>query len=268
MAPGNGRHLTPTQRSHSAAQRSAAHTPSCTTTRIAEGERVAGRDLERGVPEERGVQEVRPALVAVGGRLRRPVPRDRVTRVRRVVEQEHAGLATVAGPLRSHHVDGDAEDPLVLGAVGEQEAGVGPVGAAPEREAAVAAPGRELGAVEHDVDLRREGDAPVDGVGVVVELDVGQRSLVDQHHRLAVGTDPVDRGGRDVAQDAVGVVLLPEVLTVDVLDREPQAVVPRVVLGASRVSTAPEGDAQRVHVGPLAMVGVVGPHLGHGSHPP
>ena len=98
---------------------------------------------------------------------------------------------------------------------------------------------------------------------------MGERAVVDDHHRLAVGADPVDGLVVDVAEHAVGVVLLPEVLLVDELDGEPQAVVPRVVLGGVAGERDPRRRLERMDVRALAVVAVVGPQRSrHGSQPP
>ncbi len=185
-----------------------------------------------------------------------------------MVEEQHPGLAALDAAAQVEPIARLAEQAIVGGPVGEQEARVGPVAPSPQREAAVATPGGELGAVEDDVDLGGEGDVPVDGVGAVPELDVGQGALVDDDHRLPIGADPVDGGVIDVAEHAVGVVLLPEVLLVDELDGEPQAVVPGMVLGRVPAEGHARRRAEGVDVGPLAVIGVVGPEVAHaGSHP-
>ncbi len=140
---------------------------------------------------------------------------------------------------------GAGRHPVVLVAVVEEKSGVGPVGPAPEGEARVATPRAVVRrAVEHRIDVRREGRVPVDGVGGVVDRHVGQPPVSRRAIGLAVRTDPlqvahqgvaVPPGRADVALHApprrveLPRPLLPEVVAVHVLHREPQAPLPRVV---------------------------------------
>ena len=139
-----------------------------------------------------------------------------------------------------------ADHPLLLGARVEEQAGVDEVARAPQGQAAVAAPGRERGAVEAHRRGRHERGVEVDGVGVgrrsgraPARAARGRRRSRDRAGSSAAcpspGPTPSRRtshlGRAVVAQHAVRRHLLPEVVLVDELDREPEAVVPRVVVG-------------------------------------
>src|SRR4051794_16042140 len=114
---------------------------------MANPQRLTGGHVERFVPEEGGVEEVRPAFaVRVGAGA--PVEGDGVTAVAGMVEQGDAGRLSFhragdVAPRRAH-----AEHPVVLRAVGEEDPGVDQLAAPAEREAAVATPSGERRAVE------------------------------------------------------------------------------------------------------------------------
>ena len=116
---------------------------------VAQAQRLTGGDRQRVVPQEGRVHEVGPA-VAVGVGPGTAVPRHRVTRIRRVVEEGDTATATgQIAPARGHAVH-----LLVRRPVREQQSGIGPLFVPAKREPAVPTPGGERRAIEHDIDAR------------------------------------------------------------------------------------------------------------------
>ena len=147
----------------------------------------------------------------------------------------------VAPPRRRRRARGRCS-----GAVVEQQAGVDPVARAPQGEPAVAAPGRERRAVEAHRGGGHERGVEVDGVGARRRSARGRARGAPRWRRSrgragSTASAPCTRtrpvaadlhlGRSVVAEHAVGRHLLPEVVLVDELDREPEPVVPRVVVG-------------------------------------
>ncbi len=135
-----------------------------------------------------------------------------------------------------------------------------PVGRAPQRQPAVAAPRRERGAVELGVDRGFErarssrARTRVDrGSSATCASVRTSRTTVTPPGATqsirAVVTGPVDRDVDRWHERAELAVLLPEVLAVHELDREPEGVVPRMVGRRVDGQDASVERAQRVHVG-------------------
>jgi hypothetical protein len=160
------------------------------------------------------------------------------------IAADQAGEVEPAAPVTGHGI------PRARGVAVEQERRVEVVAAA-GGQPAVAAPADVGRAVELDRSPRRELEVEVERVRVGGEIGVGQAALVLDDH-AAVGADPahragerraVDRGRGRVVQGAERLDLLPEVLSVHELDREPQAVVPRMAGRAvARQHVARGGD--------------------------
>lgn len=222
--------------------------PSCVRMRNREPERGPGGEGHRLVEEERGVHEVGGIVGEVQLVVDVAVPGRRVAGVVGMVVDGDAGVGSgQVAPARRHARD------LGSGLRLDDDASVEPVARPAERETRVAAPTLERGAVEDDVSLGGEFGGPVDRVVVdrrdATVLDDGDRS---------VGADPLDRVLVAVALGAVVVHLLPEVVAVDELHREPQAALPWMV-GSHRPAQDPSSRrGHRMEMG-FRGRGIVGP---------
>ena len=128
------------------------------------------------------VEEVRPALVSIGLSPGASIPGRRVATVRRSVEQGESGRS-LRPRLRRRRRRTRTTAParrarVYVTTVGQEQASVVPVAGPAHDEAAVAAPRRERRPVQHRICGGGEHGRDVDGVGGVVDRDMGQHAAL------------------------------------------------------------------------------------------